>query len=203
MKILFAHGFEGRATGTKPRYLRDVLGHEVIAPNMYDLGWTFEGHVQSVLSILDSEPGIDAIVGSSMGGFASAVALSRRPDLVIGAVLLAPAVGIHDKWANEYGAEGMESWREEGTKAYWHNGWEKFIELPYSFWTECRDAAAVVVKHPCVILHGVQDDVVPIGNSEALAARSPGVREVIRTEDGHRLAESLGHLGPILDSLRT
>ena len=171
MKILFAHGFEGSATGTKPTYLRETLGHTVIAPTMYGLGWTFEGHVESVLQALDADPDIEAIIGSSMGGFASAVALSRRPERAIVAALLAPAVGIHESWAQEYGKPAMERWAERGTRPYLHRNLQVIIDLPYTFWTECRDAADVQVTHPCVILHGVNDDVVPMEKSDALAAR--------------------------------
>ena len=32
MKVMFAHGFEGVPNGSKARFLRDRLGHEVIAP---------------------------------------------------------------------------------------------------------------------------------------------------------------------------
>jgi pimeloyl-ACP methyl ester carboxylesterase len=44
-----------------------------------------------------------------------------------------------------------------------------------------------------VIIHGRQDDVVPLSASEALAARFAGVRLLV-VEDGHRLASSLGVL---------
>jgi pimeloyl-ACP methyl ester carboxylesterase len=201
MKILFAHGFEGSNGGTKPTYLRDTLGHEVIAPTMYGLGWTFEGHVQSVLKALDTQPDIRAVVGSSMGGFASTVALSRRPELKVVAVLLAPAIGIHQKWADTYGPETMERWAKEGSIQYWHRSLERNIDLPYTFWTQCRDAADVTMQHPCVIIHGVDDDVVPIANSEALFARSSGVKSLIKTDDGHRLSASLDRLAPALNSL--
>ncbi len=174
---------------------------EVVAPTMYANGWTFEGHVQSVLEALDNSPNIDFVIGSSMGGFASAVALSKRPDRQVNLVLLAPAVGIHDTWAETFGVTKMSQWRSAGTIAYFHRGLDRDIELPYEFWLGCESAAEVVVRHRCVILHGRQDEAVPLSNSLRLAERSPGVRGVIVTEDGHRLHRSFDQLGTIIRHL--
>lgn len=201
MKILFAHGFEGSNAGTKPRYLRETLGHEVTAPTMYGRGWTFDGHVKTVLDALDEDPEIQVVIGSSMGGFASAVALSQRPDRRLCALLLAPAVGIHDAWSRDVGAAGMRTWAENGHRPYLHRGLKQTIELPYDFWVQCRDAADVQIHHPCIIVHGIDDTVVPIARSEALQACSPGVTELVRIEDGHRLHEALPHLAAILKRL--
>ena len=201
MKILFAHGFEGSCSGTKPRYLRDTLGHEVIAPTMYARGWTFEGHVDMVLDTLDQHRDIDIVVGSSMGGFASAVALSQRPDRSVRAVLLAPAVGIHEAWADDLGQAGMRDWAETGTRRYLHRGLDEYLDLPYDFWCQCRDAAGVGVTHPCIIVHGIDDTVVPIERSEALQARSSGVIDLVRVDDGHRLHKALPQMESVLARL--
>lgn len=201
MKILFAHGFEGSSSGTKPRYLRDTLGHEVIAPTMYARGWTFEGHVATVLEAIDRHPDLDVVVGSSMGGFASAVALSQRPDRSVRAVLLAPAVGIHEAWAEVMGPAAMRDWAETGTRRYLHRGLNEYLDLPYDFWCQCRDAAEVEVLHPCIIVHGIDDEVVPIERSEALQARSPGVIDLVRVNDGHRLHGALPQMEGILARL--
>ena len=32
MRVLFAHGFEGGPEGSKPTYMRDVLGWDVTSP---------------------------------------------------------------------------------------------------------------------------------------------------------------------------
>jgi pimeloyl-ACP methyl ester carboxylesterase len=47
---------------------------------------------------------------------------------------------------------------------------------------------------PCIILHGIQDDVVPIGVSRALAARSGPHVHLKELNDGHRLKDSLSML---------
>ena len=199
MKILFAHGFEGSCSGTKPRYLRDTLGHEVIAPTMYARGWTFEGHVDMV-PIPSISTGISISSGSSMEGL-PAVALSQRPDRSVRAVLLAPAVGIHEAWADDLGQAGMRDWAETGTRRYLHRGLDEYLDLPYDFWCQCRDAAGVGVTHPCIIVHGIDDTVVPIERSEALQARSTGVIDLVRVDDGHRLHKALPQMESVLARL--
>ena len=189
--LIYAHGFEGRPNGTKARYLVDVLGHRLIAPEMHRYGWTFEDHVATVLTALDENPDIRCVVGSSMGGFATAVALSRRPDRDVSCVLMAPAVGLHAVWAELLGDDGLTDWRDSGVRRHAHAGVGRDVELPFALWSQCRDEAQVVVRHPCVIIHGRNDEVVPFANSEALAERSPGVNRLLASDDGHRLSNSL------------
>jgi len=190
MKILFAHGFEGRPTGSKPRYLKETLGHEVIAPLMNAGGWTFEDQVRAVTDAMAEHPDARLLVGSSMGGFATAVAASRHPSRDLRILLMAPAVGIHAVWAEALGDAGLAQWAETGTRTHFHRGRDAEVELPYALWTQCRDAAEVSLKHPAVIIHGLQDETISIDFAVALARRSPGVRRLYGVADGHRLQAS-------------
>ena len=66
LRVLFAHGFEGSATGTKPTYMREALGWDVTAPLMSELGWSIESQTEVLLRHIDSGE-FDLIAGSSMG----------------------------------------------------------------------------------------------------------------------------------------
>ena len=44
---------------------------------------------------------------------------------------------------------------------------------------------------PTVIIHGIDDEVVPIANSRRLAARSPSVLTILEANAGHQLNEDL------------
>lgn len=198
MLVLFAHGFEGVPTGRKPVYIREKLGAEVIAPSMSKLGWTFRDQVDVLLETLDARRDLRVIVGSSMGGFAAAVAASRRRDRDLRVVLMAPAVGVHRMWADQLGEEGMRIWEEMGTIDYRHQGVDHDVALPYELWRQCRDAAHVIVEHPCVVIHGKADDVIPVEYTLELAKRSPGIRRLHVVDDGHRL---LHHLDLMADAI--
>lgn len=193
VKCIFAHGFEGVPSGRKPRYLREALGLEVSAPVMSRRGWTFEGQVGVLLQEIDAvaDAGPVLVVGSSVGGFAAAVASTRRPDRDLRLVLMAPAVGVHEVWERQLGEQGLALWREMGTLQYRHLGVDHEVELPWALYDECRGAADVVVRHRAVVVHGKHDDVIPVENALALAKRSPGVKRLYVVDDGHRLLDSL------------
>ena len=69
MRVLFAHGFEGGPSGSKPTYMREVLGWEVTSPIMSGLGWDIESQTKVLLRCID-EHDFDLVIGSSMGGLA-------------------------------------------------------------------------------------------------------------------------------------
>ncbi|MEZ4474733.1 MAG: YqiA/YcfP family alpha/beta fold hydrolase [bacterium] len=195
MRCIFAHGFEGVPQGRKFHYLREALGLEVEAPFLPRKGFSLEDQVGVLLEAIDADLTLRLAVGSSMGALALAVAASRRPHRDLRLVLLAPAVGLHDVWATQLGADGMALWQEMGQLQYRHQGVGQEVGLPYALWTQCRDAADVAVTHPVVILHGLTDDVIPVENALALARRSPGIRRFVAAPDGHRLLDSLPLLG--------
>ncbi len=201
MNALFAHGFEGVPNGRKARYLREALGYEVVAPHMYERGWRFEDQVQVLLEAIDADRDLKLLVGSSMGGFATAVAASRRRDRDLRLLLMAPAVGLHAVWSEQLGAEAMRLWAEMGTLQYLHQGVGRDVDLPYALWTQCRDEAGVVITHPAMIIHGLHDDTVPVENAVALARRSAGVKCLYAVADGHRLLDSLPMMGEAVAKL--
>lgn len=198
MRCLFAHGFEGVPNGRKARYLREVLGYEVVAPLMNRTGWTFEDQVGMVLGALDDDPGLELLVGSSMGAFAVAVASARRRARALKLLLMAPAVGIHACWVEQLGTDGMKLWAEMGALQYHHQGVGQHVELPYTLWTQCRDEAEVRLTHPTVVVHGLRDEVIPVELAVGLAKRSPGVRRLYGVDDGHRLLDHLPLMGEAL-----
>lgn len=200
MRCLFAHGFEGVPNGRKARYLTE-LGHAVQAPLMSERGWYLRDHVAVLLRVIDAEPELRLAVGSSLGALALAVAASERPDRDLRLVLVAPAVGVHDAWANQMGAEAMALWAEMGAIQYRHQGIDQEVQLPYGLYTECRAAAQVVCTHPTAIVHGLKDAVIPVNEALALAARSPGVRRFVATADGHRLLDSLDEIRHAIDAV--
>ncbi|MCB9549901.1 MAG: hypothetical protein H6706_29185 [Myxococcales bacterium] len=195
MRCIFAHGFEGVPQGRKYRYLREALDLDVEAPFLPRKGFSLEDQVAVLLEVIDADPALRLAVGSSFGALALAIAAGRRPDRDLRLVLLAPAVGLHDVWAGQLGADGMALWQEEGYLQYRHQGVGQEVNLPYALWTQCRDASDLRVDHPTVILHGLADDVIPVENALALARRSPGVRRFIAVPDGHRLLDSLPLMG--------
>ena len=201
-KVIFAHGFEGQPNGRKAIYLREALGMEVISPTLYSKGWAFSDHVSVVSDAIDAHPDVRFLVGSSMGGLASAVALSKRPPDLYKLVLMAPAFGIHRSLRNRLGEDAFSQWSSTGTLKYKHAAVSEPIDLPFVFWTECREAASTTIHNQTVIIHGHHDTVIPICESRALAERSPGVCTLLEANDSHRLTDSLPLLKDALGILQ-
>lgn len=200
MRCLFAHGFEGVPDGRKARHLRG-LGHTVEAPLMSSRGWTLRDHVAVVHGVIDADPELRLLVGSSMGALAVAVAAAERPDRDLRLVLLAPAVGVHAMWAEQMGAAALAQWAERGTLAYPHQGVGRTVHLPYALYTECVAAADVRCAHPTAIVHGLADAVIPVQRAIDLAIRSPGLRRFVATADSHRLLDSLSEIDRSIDAV--
>ena len=190
MRVLFGHGFEGRPEGSKPGYMKDVLGWEIITPVMSEQGWTIENQTNVLLQIIDEEGPFDIIAGSSMGGLAAANVSELRPNANFSLLLIAPAFGLDELWRQGAKEEGLAKWKHEGSIQYFHNGFGHDITLDWDFFVAAEKMSWPTLNHPTVILHGNLDDVVPIENSRKVAKEDARVVALIEIEDGHRMQEA-------------
>ena len=194
--MLFAHGFEGSPTGSKPTYMKEALGWNVTAPKMSELGWSIASQTDVLIKHLD-EGEYDLVVGSSMGGLAAANASSMRPSEDIRLLLIAPAFGLAENW------EGMEetgrsAWKTTGERRY--TGFELDIVLPWEFMESAERMSWPIPAHPTSIMHGRFDEVVPISYSRKVNESCKNVT-LYETDDGHRMKDSLSLIQEIASEL--
>ena len=201
MRILFAHGFEGSPSGSKPTYFQEHLGHQVIAPLLHAEGWTIQDQASVLLQALDGDDEVEVLVGSSMGGLAASIVSAKRPDRDIGLLLLAPAFGRISTFVEGLTAVEQNMWREQGTHPYHHHGVGENIRLPWSFIEVGAELEWTLPQHRTIIIHGREDDLVPLQNSLDVARRSPWVEAVHCPQDGHRLKESYDLMAEALERL--
>ena len=197
MRVLFAHGFEGSPHGSKPTYMEEALGWEVTAPKMSELGWSIENQTEVLTRLID-ENEFDIVIGSSMGGLAAANASSMRPDEDFVLILMAPAFGLAENW------EGMEdtgrnAWKTTGERRY--TGFELDIMLPWEFMEAAEKMSWPIPLHPTAIMHGKNDEVVPISFSRKVEKECSNVT-LHEFDDTHRLKDSMRFISEISDSLR-
>ena len=190
IRVLFAHGFEGTPEGSKPSYMRDELGWDVVAPSMSELGWTIEQETEVLLRIIDEDGPFDIIAGSSMGGLAAANASNLRPDEKFSLLLIAPAFGLGDLWREGAKPEGLAQWEKDGSIPYFMNGLGIEVTLNWEFFLSAERMSWPKLNHPTVILHGNLDDIVPIESSRKVAKEDAHVVELIEIEDGHRMQKA-------------
>ena len=194
--MLFAHGFEGSPTGSKPTHMREAFGWKVTAPKMSELGWSIASQTEVLIKHLD-EGEYDLVVGSSMGGLAAANASSMRPNEDIRLLLIAPAFGLAENW------EGMEetgrsAWKTTGERRY--TGFELDIVLPWEFMESAERMSWPIPAHPTAIMHGKFDEVVPISYSRKVDESCENVT-LYETDDGHRMKDSLSVIQEVVSEL--
>ena len=196
MRVLFAHGFEGGPSGSKPTFMREVLGWDVTAPVMSELGWDIEKQTEVLLRRID-ESEYDLVVGSSMGGLAAANASYLRGDSNFRLLLIAPAFGLAESWEGLTKQE-LSEWRESRVRRY--RGFELDIELGWSFMEAAERMSWPEPRHMTTIVHGILDDVVSIDVSRKVEGGSDLV-ELVEINDGHRMKECLPLLGAMASDL--
>ena len=194
--MLFAHGFEGSPTGSKPTYMTEALGWDVTAPKMSELGWSIASQTEVLIRLLD-KGNFDLVIGSSMGGLAAANASSMRPQTETRLLLIAPAFGLAENWEGMEEA-GRSAWKTTGERRY--TGYELDIVLPWEFMESAEKMSWPRPAHPTAIMHGKYDEVVPISFSRKVAE---GCENVIlhETDDSHRMKDSLRLIPEIVSKL--
>jgi len=204
--VLYVHGFTSTRGGEKADALEKACASR---------GWTFasfdfRGHGESTGTLLELRgtnllSDLDAVhdylsgrgvhhlcpVGSSMGGWASAWFTARHPASVPACALIAPALDfLHSRWAALTESE-REKWRRTGRLSI-RNQWVD-AELGYGIVEEIDlfplEVLADELARPVLIFHGLQDDVVPIGQSLKLLERAahPAIEMRIYKDGDHRL----------------
>lgn len=122
------------------------------------------------------------VVGSSLGGLVGAFATARRPDLVRGLALIAPALGFLERLDEHVDAQGR-MWTSEG------------FSFPLSP-RVAADARALderalpgQLRVPTLVVHGTADDTVPAADSERFFAAIPAAKKSLWLVPGgdHRL----------------
>lgn len=131
--------------------------------------------------------------GSSLGGL-TAARLAERDARVTGLVLLAPAFQLVARWKIALG-DAFTDWQRTGWREVLDYTTGKPARVDYGF---VEDAAVIDVgfpdvRVPTLILHGVNDDVVPIDHSRRFARGKRHVR-LVELDDGHELVASIPRL---------
>jgi alpha-beta hydrolase superfamily lysophospholipase len=204
--IVYVHGLGGHRGGEKS----EALGLTCRNAGVHFIAFDFRGHGDSsshirnltasrLLEDLDAirsflaERGIQrfGMVGSSMGGFATAWFALQHPECVAGCVLLAPAFRFVQRRWEALTPEQREEWRIHGTWPL-RNDWLD-TELGYALVEEHERYTVNELTSrwatPTIIMHGLQDDIVPAADSLNFvnAATYPHIELRLWKAGDHRL----------------
>lgn len=138
--------------------------------------------------LLAAAPGPHALVGSSLGGWLSAVAASRDPRIER-LVLLAPAFNLVERWSGRLSPAELDGWRRDGLEVD-HHATGTRRRIGWAFFEDAgRWPAYPVITVPTLVIAGRQDDTVPLADIERFVERTPSARLVV-LDDGHGLEAS-------------
>jgi pimeloyl-ACP methyl ester carboxylesterase len=193
-RVIYLHGFASSPQSHKARFFAERLRADGFTVEIPDLAQgdfenlTLSGQLRLLEGLLKN--GRTTLIGSSLGGYLSALSAARHPE-VEKVILLAPAFGFYDLWKAEMGEEKFQNWRENGTIPVFHYGEGR--ELPLSFGL-MEDAAGYEAfpdfGQPALLFHGVDDPVVPVGDSRRYAAGRPNIH-LLEFRSGHELTDVL------------
>lgn len=199
LHILFLHGFGSGPGSQKGVLIRDYFsarGFTVSLPSISVPSLEALSPRAAVRSVMDElrRLGDREVVlgGSSFGAFVALHAYSglapEERAHVRSLVLLAPLIDPWDAQGGLLTPEREAAWKAQGTLSVMDLERGVEVGVHYRFVEELRsfNSATVHVDIPTLIIHGRQDDVVPVAQSEAFASKESQVT-LEMFEDGHQL----------------
>ncbi len=181
MRFVYLHGFASSPQSAKARAFQSALPDlEVPALDAGDFEHlTISGQLEVVEELLHGEPA--RLIGSSMGGYLAALYAVGHPE-ISRMVLLAPALGFAPRWKEKTGLE------------VFHHGTGTMRSVHYGLIEDSMRYPPVPgFTQPALILHGVNDEVVPVENSRRFAAAHANAR-LIELDSDHALMDVLDEI---------
>lgn len=166
---IYLHGFASSPNSSKAKYLGDRfcdlnLNLQVLDLNQNDFtNLTLTRQIQQTIAAFPEDETAITLIGSSFGALTAAW-VAQQEDRVTNLVLLAPAFGFPQSWYERLEPSQIQQWRESGYLPIYHYGKQKEIPLCYQFLADADNYPLSGLKRSCptLIIHGLNDDVVPI-----------------------------------------
>jgi len=190
-RTIYLHGFASSPQSRKAQYFAEKIPDLIIPDlNQNDFGHLTISRQIAQIEALLTEPSY--IIGSSLGGLTAALLAEKFPDHVQKIVLMAPAFEFTKNWRKRLGEETLQNWKTEGYMPIFHYSEQREIPLHYDFF---RDAETYcdsdfTNQTPTLILHGINDETVPISVSETYARDKAWVKFIALDSD-HGLGDRL------------
>lgn len=195
MNFIYLHGFASGPRSTKAQYFQDCFRSRQLDLQVPDLNQpsfsqlTLTRQIQQVQADIAASEQPVTLIGSSFGGLTAAW-VAEQCLAVQRLVLLAPAFQFRDHWQARLGREQLHQWQQTGILMIHHYGAKQQLPLDYPFWPDLLqyDESQLQRSIPTLILHGQQDEVIPIQSSRDYAVARPWVTLIELTSD-HALTD--------------
>ncbi|MEO1374095.1 MAG: YqiA/YcfP family alpha/beta fold hydrolase [Cyanobacteria bacterium J06635_10] len=194
MQYIYLHGFASSPNSAKAKYILQRFAENQINLEIPDLNCddfshlTIERQIQQVAAKLKQNISV-TIIGSSLGGLTAAHIGEKYPQIKR-LVLLAPAFGFLYYWLPTLGTDVIERWQQEKYLMVYHYGEQRELPLSYDFLSNANKYREEDLQRPIptLILHGQNDEVIPILASRDYAQKRFWV-ELIELNSNHALGD--------------
>lgn len=216
-KYIYLHGFASGKNSAKGLLLKNFFAEQPdkIELHLPDLNIpSFEklsvtAIVQHLKNKIINDTQQYRIIGSSLGGLiASTLALELKGSSRIQSlILLCPALDASNRWKAKMTESELNQWKLQGNRNYYNFNTNSEQTLHYEFYEDLiKQVQYPLVDVPLTIVHGTNDDVVPISISRTyieLLKKKGLNNELIEVDDGHSLmkAESTEVIGNVIRKL--
>lgn len=206
----YLHGFASSPLSVKAQYLQRRFANLGLELKLFDLNQgdfshltltrqlkQVESEIQSLLE-LEKSPNL-TLIGSSFGGLTAAWLAHRNPEIKR-LILLAPAWEFLSNLLTQFGSEKLAKWQKDQDFNVNHFAEKKELPLHYQFITDLTQYPdeKLTVSSPTLILHGREDEVIPLTASRRFILRHPGVK-LIELDSDHSLGNVLPEIGEMIE----
>jgi pimeloyl-ACP methyl ester carboxylesterase len=206
MKIALLHALPFDERMWEPQ-LAALAAHEVHAPRLYDLGSSMD---EWALGVLQQVPGRLVVVGASMGGYCGGAIARLAPERLQGLVLTGSRADADPPDRRPVRERWIEVVRERGPEGFWEEAARNFfsptagpevVERGHEIVREqdpdglvraieaIRDrpdsTEAVTSGIPLLVVHGEEDQGIPVQVAHELASSAPHARIEVLEGCGH------------------
>lgn len=198
MNYAYLHGFASSSKSEKGQKLAEILaddGIELMVPDLNSPSFeklTYTGMLETLDALddrSDDEPW--RFIGSSVGGYIACRWAELNPGRVDRMLLLSPGFDMVDRWAEILGESGIEDWRDEGNFLFF-DAEDNLAAVHWGLYQDAQDnhPAYPAVDLPIRILHGKDDEIVPVDSSETFVEQTEGA-ELFVLDDNHKMYDSV------------
>ena len=216
--VVYVHGFRSHGLGTKAKAFARCAGNLGNAYMSFDQrgsggsrgafqDFTISGGLADLIAVLDYlAPQPIVLVGSSLGGVLAVAAASSLGMRLKGLLLIAPAFGLLAHHFDGMSQAALADWAASGSATLWDEYEQRDYPLGYSFYQDAQQFRRPATNQfvcPITVVHGEQDEILPVEDSLAFAGsiQAPQVKMFVVPHGGHRLNEAIPLMCTLLEGL--
>jgi uncharacterized protein len=192
---IYLHGFASGPGSTKARYIREKfaqIGIELQVPDLNQDDFThltISRQIAQVIDLFPTDGSPIILIGSSLGGWISTI-IAQDYLQVEKLILLAPAFDFTCHWLPKIGDRALNSWKSTGYLSIYHHAIKSLSPLHYDFLIDTYKYPLSQIDRilPTLIIHGINDDVIPILASRNFVKERPWV-ELLEWDSDHQLTD--------------